>query len=375
MPGSPAPTRTPAHDRAGVSGADPAIARSLIRWFRATARDLPWRDRPLGTRRDPYRVLVSELMLQQTQASRVAERFDRFLERFPTVGDLAAADEAEVLALWSGLGYYRRARLLHGAARAIVGAHAGHFPDRAATLAGLPGVGRYTAGAVASLSFLERTPAVDANVLRVILRLEGRELSPSDPRATALCWARAGSLHEAAPRARETPSLLNEALIELGAVVCTPRSPRCGGCPIAEHCRARASGAQGRIPARKGAAVRARLYFASVLVRDGRGRLAVERRPDTGLWAGLYQAPTVERVDRMSTPAEVRRRLGLPGGRGTLSRVGGFDFQTTHRACRFEVFEASRPAGAPGGWRFLSKGAIAELGLSSPQRRILLGDS
>ncbi len=153
---------------------DAAIARSLIRWFRATARDLPWRDRPLGAGRDPYRVLVSELMLQQTQASRVAERFDRFLERFPTVGALAAADEAEVLALWSGLGYYRRARLLHGAARAIVGEHAGRFPDRAATLAGLPGVGRYTAGAVASLSFLERTPAVDANVLRVILRLEGR---------------------------------------------------------------------------------------------------------------------------------------------------------------------------------------------------------
>lgn len=318
-------------------------------------------------------MLVSELMLQQTQASRVADRFGTFLERFPSVAALAQADEADVLAAWSGLGYYRRARLLHGAARAIVANHAGRFPTSAEALAGLPGVGRYTAGAVASMCFLGRTPAVDANVLRVVLRLEGRELAANDPGAVALCWSRAAALHREAPRGRETPSLLNEALIELGAVVCAPRTPRCGECPIAGHCKAFAAGTQGRIPAKKAPPARAPRYFASVLVRDGRGRLAVARRPPTGLWAGLYQAPTVERADRMARPAEIRRALGLEGGRGSLWRVGGFDFQTTHRDCRFEVFGAAEPAAAPEGWRFLAPEQIAELGLSSPQRRVLLG--
>lgn len=364
MPGSRAPHRPPTDDA--------ALTRAIIRWFRASARDLPWRDRPLGAPRDPYRVLVSELMLQQTQAARVAERFETFLDRFPTAHALADADQSEVLAAWSGLGYYRRARLLHGAARAIIEDHAGEFPQTAAELNRLPGVGRYTAGAVASLAFLERAPAVDANVLRVLLRVEGRRLAPSDTEAAKLCWARAEALHAEAPRRRETSSLLNEALIELGAVVCTPRSPKCDDCPIAEYCHARAAGTQGTIPAKNAAAVRTPRYFASVLVREARGRLAVTRRPDRGLWAGLFEAPTVERADRPATPAEVRRSLGLPAGRGSLRRVGAFDFQTTHRDCRFEVFEGARPEQTPEGWRFLTRAQIAELGLSSPQRRILL---
>lgn len=351
---------------------DRPLVVALVRWFRANARDLPWRERPLGRPRAPYPVLVSELMLQQTQASRVTERFDSFLARFPSVEALARADEAAVLAEWSGLGYYRRARLLQAAARAITEDHAGRFPPTAAALAALPGVGRYTAGAIASACFHERTPAVDANVLRVILRLEGRPLAAADPEAARLCWSRAGALHAAAPRSTPTPSLLNEALIELGAVVCTPRSPRCQACPIADHCRARAQGTQGSIPAKKAPTERKALFFASVLVRDARGRLAVTRRPDSGLWAGLYQAPTLERPDRPATPAEIRRAFGLPEGRAAFRRLPAFDFQTTHRRCRFEVFEAAKPQSPPSDWRFLPKVAIADLALSSPQRRILL---
>lgn len=352
---------------------DRELVASLLRWFRARARDLPWRDRPLGAPRDPYRVLVSELMLQQTQASRVVDRFDAFLARFPTVESLARADETEVLALWSGLGYYRRAHLLLAAARAVVVDHAGGFPTTAELLGTLPGVGRYTAGAVASLAFLERAPAVDANVLRLMLRLEGRALAATDPRAAKLAWSRAEALHAAAPRSRPTPSLLNEALIELGAVVCTPRAPRCESCPIADRCRARARGTQTRIPAKSTPTPRKPLYFASVLVRDGRGRLALTRRPSSGLWAGLHQAPTVERPDRPPLPAEIRRALGLPRGRGSLCRVASFDFRTTHRDCHFAIFKATtEPLSPPPDWRFLLPSAIADLALSTPQRRILL---
>ncbi len=371
--------RDSARETARDSGRDRALARTLLRWFRANARDLPWRDRPLGSRRDPYRVLVSELMLQQTQAARVVERFDGFLDRFPTVEALAGADEAEVLALWSGLGYYRRARLLHAAARVIVHEHGGRFPESAEALRKLPGLGRYTAGAVASLSFGERTPAVDANVTRVMLRLEGRELASSDPEAVALSWSRAAALHAAAPRSAPTPALLNEALIEFGAVVCTPRAPRCligsdngQACPLTEHCRAFAAGTQARIPVPKTSPARKPMYFSSVLVRDKLGRLAVTRRPRSGLWAGLHEAPTIERTDRPATPAEIRRGLGIPKGRGTLHRLDTFGAPTSHRECRFEVFVAAAPARPPASWEFLASASIAGLGLSTPQRRILL---
>ncbi|MBK7406327.1 MAG: A/G-specific adenine glycosylase [Phycisphaerales bacterium] len=346
---------------------DRDITRALVAWFGASARELPWRS--CGTR-DPYRVLVSELMLQQTQASRVAERFDEFLARFPTVEALARADEGEVLAAWSGLGYYRRARLLHGAARAIVGEHGGRFPRGAAELASLPGLGRYTAGAVASLAFGEQTPAVDANVMRVVLRLEGRVLATADPRAVRLAWARAGALVEAGARLRPArgAAVVNEALIELGAVVCPARGPKCGDCPVAGWCVARARGSTGRIPARKKRPVRRAVYFASVLVADGEGRLAVTRRGDDGLWAGLHEAPTVERMDRASTGAEVGKLLGV----GRVREVGSFAFKTTHRDCHFVVYRGRAPRRAPEGWRYLGPEAIAGLGLSSPQRRILL---
>lgn len=349
---------------------DRAITRALLAWFRASARELPWRSRPLGSGRDAYRVLVSELMLQQTQASRVVDRFGAFLDRFPTLEALAAADEGDVLALWSGLGYYRRARLLHEAARAIVRDHGGRFPRTASDLAGLPGLGRYTAGAIASLAFGEKTAAVDANVTRVMLRLEGRVLAAGDARAVRLAWDRAGALLEAGPRRRGAPALVNEALIELGALVCTPRAPRCGSCPLAGQCRAAARGLAGRIPTAKEGVVRTRLHFASVLIADGEGRLAVRRRGTGGLWGGLYEAPTVERADRAATVSEIAGALGL--GRGRPAAVGGFDFRTTHRECRFEVYRARRPRVTPEGWAFLDRERIAALGLSSPQRRILL---
>jgi len=356
-PTAPAPARR----------SDAALARRLEDWFRLNRRDLPWRPADPDAPRDPYAVLVSELMLQQTQASRVAERFDEFVRRFPDVRALARADEQAVLASWSGLGYYRRARLLHAAARAIVADHAARLPDDPDLLRALPGVGRYTAGAVASMAFGVRTPIVDGNVARVLLRLDGRDAPPDDPATQRWVWARSGALVERAA----SPGVFNEALMELGATVCTPRAPRCAACPLRARCRARAQGRQEEIPRPKAPPHRRELFCDVARVQDARGRLLVERRAARGLWAGLWQAPTLERDDRHARPAELRAALSLDRVRRDLD----FTHQTTHRAVRFRVWTGVAGAGGPrdrGEWR--SPASVARLALSSPQRRILLGD-
>lgn len=352
--------------------ADRLLARLLVRWFRAAARDLPWRHaaRPdlSASARDPYRSLVSEAMLQQTQVSRVIEKFEPFLARFPSVFDLARASEDDVRAAWSGLGYYRRAALLHRAARAIVDRHDGVVPRTLDELRALPGVGRYTAGAIASIVFHQPAPAVDGNVIRVILRLEGAREPASPRQREARVWARADSL----ARATDHPGELNEALMELGATICTPAAPRCDDCPLSRQCRARALGLQRDIPPAKKQAQRLTLYHAVVLVRDARGRTLVEQRPASGLWARMWQAPTIERPDRPATQAELKRTLKLR----TIEPAERFEHATTHRAVRFDVWRATlAPRASPtrGAWKTADE--IAGLALSNPQRRLLLGDA
>ncbi|MFG0315432.1 MAG: A/G-specific adenine glycosylase, partial [Phycisphaerales bacterium] len=198
---------------------DAALTRALEAWFRASARELPWRT----DTRDPYRSLVSELMLQQTQVSRVIEKFGPFLERFPTVEALAAAPEDDVLAAWSGLGYYRRARLLHACAKAIVEHHDGVVPDSLDDLLELPGIGRYTAGAIASMVFGQRAPIVDGNVARVLLRVHNKPVPQTEKTTIDWAWQRAEELVGAC----DDPAVFNEAMMELGATVCVPKGPRC----------------------------------------------------------------------------------------------------------------------------------------------------
>lgn len=338
---------------------DATITGRVSAWFRDNARALPWRTEP----RDPYHALVSELMLQQTQVSRVLEKFGVFVARFPTATALAEAPEAEVLAAWSGLGYYRRARLLHGAARAIADRHDGAVPRDVDELRGLPGIGRYTAGAIASIAFGLPEPIVDGNVARVLLRLEGRDAASDDRQAIARVWERAESL----VRAADDPGTFNEGLMELGAVVCTPRGPSCDVCPLADRCAAYATGRTEDIPRPKARAKRRNLYCASAVVRDRRGRLLVEQRAEEGLWARMWQAPTLERDDRRPGVAELSA-LGLAG----LRRAGSFVHQTTHRIVRFDVYEARvGRAAAPGVWR--TRRQIESLAISNAQRRILLG--
>jgi A/G-specific adenine glycosylase len=353
-----------------------SLIRSLIPWFRRSARDLPWRDRPLGIKRDPYRVLVSETMAQQTQIARVAERFETFMTAFPTVEALACAHEDRVLEQWSGLGYYQRARRLQAAARVVADELGGQWPTTPESLAQLPGVGRYTAGAVASLAFGVRTPLADGNVARVLLRVHGKQGMLNDAVTMKWVWEQASVLVEHVPRAtRGGVALLNEGLMELGATVCTPRQTECDSCPLRAHCVAYRDGLADQIPAPKKATIKRQLFCASLLVDDAKGRVLIERRPTTGLWAGLWQAPTIE-SDEPLAEGEVQKRLGLLRPPESL---GGFPFATTHRDVVFEVWgvEARGLASnqTKAGRLWVSHKELGRFGLSTPQRRILMGSA
>lgn len=334
------------------------LARTLADWFDAAQRELPWRDAPAGGR-DPYRTLVCELMLQQTQVSRVIEKFEAFLKRFPTAEALAAAGEADVLAAWSGLGYYRRARLLHAAAKAAV-KRFGAVPRSSEDLRSLPGVGPYTAGAIASLSADERTAAVDGNAVRVLLRLRGRDGSAAEARTVRWAWEQAGELVEAAG----SPGVFNEALMELGATVCTPKSPDCGCCPWSSACAAREEGAQNRIPRPKPPPKKKDLFISTLVVRDGSGRVLMRERPSKGLWAGMWETPSVEDSTRHPDAGSLSKALGA----GEPTRIGAFEHITTHRRVLFEVW-AAEAVRAEGRW--VGEDELGSLGVSNAQRRVL----
>lgn len=346
---------------------DAETVRRLCRWFENHARDLPWRVAHDSHRREPYYTLVSEIMLQQTQVSRVVEKFEPFIQRFPTVSSLAEATEDDVFSMWSGLGYYRRARNLHRAAKEIHADWAGSVPRDRAGLLSLSGVGRYTAGAIASIGFDDPEPIVDGNVIRVVLRLAGRSLRSDEKQAIDFAWERAEQLVKTADRSRAqavSPGTLNEAIMELGATVCTPKNPSCSTCPIRSACAAYQSGESDRIPLPKKPAARKPLFVACVLCRDEQ-RTLVQKRPDTGLWAGLYSTPTVERDDRAATQDEIRSELGC----GELAKDQSFSFATTHRDITFDVWITDSCLAA-GEW--LTQEELANIGISNPQRRILL---
>ncbi len=365
-----------AHPATAPGEIDGKIIPALCAWFRRHARDLPWRRViPRTGRRDPYASLVSELMLQQTQVSRVVGKFGEFMRAFPTVEALAEASEHDVLALWSGLGYYRRARLLHACARAVVADHAGVVPGDAATLRTLPGVGRYTAGAIASMVFDRPEPLVDGNVSRVLLRIAGKDL-PS-PDAPAWAWSRAEGLLAGFRWAKcrtASPGEFNEAMMELGATVCTPDRPRCRSCPVRGLCRAAAKGTQDAIPRPKVSPERRGMHVACVVVRDSKGRVLMEQRPPDGLWAGLWQPPAMEGA-RPIPASTLAAGLEL-GGTTRLRRLGTFVRVLSHRRVRFVVYHAEQPVcGAPGGGGFIRRWFrerdIARLGLSNAHAQAL----
>ena len=255
------------------------FSEDLLSWYDANARALPWRGE-----RDPYRVWLSEIMLQQTQTQTVKGYYARFLERFPTVFDLAAADEETVLKLWEGLGYYSRARNLHAAARRVAADMGGRFPATAEALRRLPGVGPYAANAIASIAWGEPVPALDGNQARVL----SRELAWEDVLNTPFDLADPAAVL----MDRQRPGDYNQALMDLGAAICTPKAPRCDQCPVAAHCRARAEDAAMDFP-RKRAPAAKKQQDRTILLVMLNGRLLVRRRPK-GLLGGLYEFAALE---------------------------------------------------------------------------------
>ncbi|MCH2133640.1 MAG: A/G-specific adenine glycosylase [Phycisphaerales bacterium] len=335
-----------------------ALTTRIERWFQSNARDLPWR-----RRRTRWRAYVSEIMLQQTQVSRVVERFEGFMARFPKPRDLAEAPEDDVNALWAGLGYYRRARLLQAAARVMVEKHGGRVPGNMDDLLALPGVGRYTAGAIASIACDQPAPIVDGNVHRVLARIWCDPVAADDREGSERTWQRSQLLVESSSQ----PAVFNEGLMELGAMVCTPRSPDCRQCPVNRSCAARRQDLVDVIPPPKQRPVQQVEHHHAVgIIR--RGRLVVHQRSDRGRWAGLWQVPTVEAARRLR-PADICRRVDLPIEQ--LTHVGAFERVLTHRRVQFHVYrgELARGARLPAAFTWIGRDVDLPVGVA--QRKTL----
>lgn len=279
------------------------IQRRLLEWFDAGHRDMPWR-----RTKDPYRILLAEYLLQRTRVASGTPYYERFVSRFPDVASLAAASEEEVLRAWEGLGYYRRARNLHAAAKEIIRDHGGAIPSDAATLAALPGIGPYTAGAVASIAFGEAVPAVDGNVMRVLSRLFRVEADIGRSRGAREIEGIATRL---VPTGR--PGAFNEALMDLGSVLCTPRQPKCGACPLADLCLARMAGVQESLPRKRAPRPPKRVPVVFAYVRAN-GRTLLVRRPDLELLGGLWSLPGGETAGGQPVAAALRELVAAQTG-------------------------------------------------------------
>ena len=345
------------------------MARRVVAHYRSAHRDLPWR-----RSRDPYAIWVSEIMLQQTRVAAVVPYYERWMARFPNVTALAEAPLDDVLAAWSGLGYYSRARNLHRGAQADVARHGGALPASAAALRALPGIGPYTAGAIASIAFAQPEPLVDGNVARVLARLYALDIDIKSSAASSTLWRLAGELVPG-----DAPGDFNQGLMELGATVCTPLGPTCLLCPLAALCRARAQGRERelpRMPARK-RPHELPLIDATALWIERRGKLLLARRTPDGLYGGLWELPQThappahipaQSSDRDASPdtddardaRDIDALASLLGLRISLhgsAPVAAHSQTLTHRRLRIRVFAAS-PA----------DGSRARLGKSSVER-------
>jgi len=342
------------------------ISQPLLTWFRRQQRDLPWRQD-----RDPYRIWVSEVMLQQTQAATVVRFFGPFVQRFPTISALAEADEQDVLRLWEGLGYYRRARDLHRAARQLAAHHQGRIPNDPAVLKDLPGIGRYILGAVLSQAFDRRLPILEANSERVLCRLFGLKDDPRRGPARRQLWQIAETLLPV----RQVGDF-NQALMELGALVCTPSSPSCSICPLARVCTANQQGLQETIPARSRSPEPARVQEVAVVVRRGI-RVFLVQRPGEGRWASMWEFPhgplTADETHEM---AAVRILNELTGLKAHLKpELLSLRHAVNHYHITLVCFEAAYQAGkfrsdfyVQGEW--VEPRQLPAYPVSSPQRQL-----
>jgi len=326
-----------------------SLRPALLAWFRQHRRDLPWR-----RTRDPYHIWVSEIMLQQTQVTTATPYYERFLARFPTVAALAAASVDDVLAEWAGLGYYRRARSLHAGAQAMVREHGGEVPSDPEVFGSLPGVGRYTVGAVLSMGFGAVLPVLDGNVARVFSRWAAAPLAIKRPEDAKRLWVMAEALVprvEYEDKTHRDAGDWNEALMELGATVCTPRAPACDRCPVAEWCRARALGRVTEFPPVVEARATESLRRAVALL-EANGRVLVTRR-EGKLLDGLWEMPGVDLEPDLNAGPPLRRALGALGVSDVQLADTGLRVQhsITHRRITVEVWRGTwtgkRPPATP----------------------------
>jgi len=337
------------------------LHEKLLAWYRQVQRDLPWR-----RTRDPYAIWVSEIMLQQTRVETVIPYYERFLAKFPTPSALAEAPPDDVLAAWSGLGYYRRARLLLEGARAVALA-GGKVPSTRAELLGVPGIGRYTSGAIASIAFGEPVGLVDGNVARVFARVFAID---EDMRKGGMRTAE--ELADAIVE-RSDPGAWNQALMELGATVCTPRAPACSACPLGAECLARAAGLQEELPVLSPKAPPKAQRVQAIVARRPDGAVLLARRLGDRRFGGLWEPPSID------GPAKSRTTLTswLPVGK--VSRAGSIEHVLSHRRLVVDVLAADL-VGVPGpippdaGYdaiRVVAPDAFAELGIATLARKIL----
>jgi A/G-specific adenine glycosylase len=349
-----------------IPSASPA---TLLAWYDRNRRDLPWRARP-GETPDPYRVWLSEIMLQQTRVEAVVRYYGRFLARFPTIEDLAAARQDAVLKLWAGLGYYARARNLHACARTVVAGYGGRFPAREEELRALPGVGAYTAAAIAAIAFGRKAAPVDGNIERVVARLFA--FATSLPAGKQELRSLAASLVP-----DERAGDFAQAMMDLGATICAPKRPSCGVCPWRENCAALLAGRPERFPLRAPKREAQLRRGAAYVVRRTDGAILVRRRPPKGLLGGMMEVPTTEWLpDFKPTRAQWdAEKVVALGSNGIVWHAvpGVVRHVFTHFPLELSVFSTAVGARtrAPKGMRFVAGAALEAQALSSLMRKVI----
>jgi A/G-specific adenine glycosylase len=316
----------------------PEFSRYLLEWYEANHRDLPWRGET-----DSYKIWVSEIMLQQTRIETVIPYYQRWIQRFPNLPDLAQADEQAVLRAWEGLGYYSRARNLHRAARLVMQNHHGKLPADVRQLQQLPGIGRYTAGAIASIAFGIDAPALDGNIKRVLARVFNMPLPIDSPQGLKTLWQLADD-HLPPGRAGDH----NQALMDLGAVLCTPRKPACAMCPLKEICQAVRLGMQEQLPVKKASAAVPQIEVTAAVILQN-GKVLITRRPSKGLLGGLWEFPGGKREDGESLAdclqRELREELAIETSIG--EPFGEYKHAYTHFRVRLFAFHCTITQGEP----------------------------
>jgi A/G-specific adenine glycosylase len=363
-----------------------AIVRALLDWFEKNARPLPWRDI-----RDPYGIWVSEVMLQQTQVKTVLNYWERWMRELPDLQSLAEAKPVRLHKLWEGLGYYTRVRNMQHAANTIIREHGGRFPSEYGQVLALPGIGRYTAGAICSIAFNQPTPILDGNVMRVLTRLFGIGGDPRERRTNSTLWRIAEELVRAASRARDARracSNLNQGLMELGALICTPRLPKCDACPVSKWCVALRRDCVHELPATVRRAQSTQRHFVA-LVYEKRGRFLVRQRPAGVVNAHLWEFPNTELTAKTITNGISKRRgskgvdqpcLKLPQAAADIFGVSTKSItpfnSIRHSITRYRIrLDVLRSAGAtpksPANTRWLTRPQLAALPFTAAHKKIL----